>query len=105
MNAVWSDMSEHVRLREQSDAKVVEKMPYISEEGRVTLRDIKRKHGLSTNAVAAIACVEPSLVYFMEVRGALSRKDVEKILGGISRVTGQNYSVETVGGYWIKQEE
>ncbi|GAC1568846.1 MAG: hypothetical protein NVS3B14_20010 [Ktedonobacteraceae bacterium] len=79
-------------------------MPYISEEGKVTLRDIKRKHGLSTYAIAAIACVEPSLVYWMEERGALSRKDVEKILGGISRVTGQNYSVETVGGYWIKKE-
>jgi len=77
-------------------------VPYISEEGKVTLRDIKRKHGLSTYAVAAIACVEPSLVYLMEERGALSLKDVEKILGSISRVTGQTYSVETVGGYWIK---
>ena len=35
-------------------------MPYISEEGKVTLLDSKRRHGLSTNAVAAIACVEPS---------------------------------------------
>jgi len=80
-------------------------MPYISEEGKVTLLDIKRKHGLSTNAIAAIACVEPSLVYCMEQRGVMSIHDLEKILGGISRVTGQNYSVETVGGYWIKQEE
>ena len=31
-------------------------MPYISEEGRVTLLAIKRKHGLSTYAEAAIAC-------------------------------------------------
>ncbi len=80
-------------------------MPYISEEGKVTLLDIKRKHGLSTYAVAAIACVEPSIVYCMEQRGALSKKDLEKILGGLSRVTGQNYSMETVGGYWVKQEE
>lgn len=79
-------------------------MPYISEEGRVTLQDIKRKHCLSTLAVAAIASVEPSLVYWMERGGALSRKDVDKILGRLSDVTGQDYSVETVGGYWVEQE-
>ncbi len=52
-------------------------MPYISEEGKVTLLDIKRKHGLSTCAVAAIACVEPSTVYCMEQGGALSKKDLK----------------------------
>lgn len=80
-------------------------MPYISEEGKMTLLDIKRKHGLSTNAIAAIAGVEPSLVYWMEQRGILLKKDLEKILGGISRVTGQNYSMETVGGYWVSIEK
>jgi hypothetical protein len=80
-------------------------MPYISEEGKVTLLDIKRKHGLSVYAIAAIAGVEPSLVYWMEQRGVLSKQDLEKILGGISRVTGQNYSMETVGGYWVKIEK
>ncbi len=80
-------------------------MPYVSEEGRVTLQDIKRKHRLSTLAVAAIASVEPSLVYCMERGGALPRKDVDRILGRLSDVTGQDYSVETVGGYWIEQED
>ena len=42
-------------------------MPYISEEGKMTLLDIKRKHGLSTNAIAAIAGVEPSLVYWVKI--------------------------------------
>ncbi len=79
-------------------------MPYISEEGKITLRDLKRKHNLSTIAIAAIANSEPGLVYQMEQRGSLSKKDVEKILGRLSQVTGQDYSVETVGGYWIKQE-
>ena len=80
-------------------------MPYISEEGKVTLLDIKRRHGLSTNAIAAIAGVEPSLVYWMEQRGILLKKDLEKILGGISWVTGQNYSMDTVGGYWVSIEK
>jgi hypothetical protein len=71
----------------------------------VTLPDIKRKHGRSTNAIATIACVEPSLVYCLEQRGAVSKHDLEKILGGISRVTGQNYSMQTVGGYWVKVEK
>ena len=79
-------------------------MPYISEEGKITLRDLKRKHYLSTVAIAAIANVEPGLVYWMERGGALSKKDVEKILESLSQVTGQDYSVETVGGYWIKGE-
>ena len=79
-------------------------MPYISEEGKITLRDLKRKHNLSTYAIAAIANVEPSLIYWMERGGSLSKKDVEKILEHLSQVTGQEYSVETVGGYWIKEE-
>jgi hypothetical protein len=80
-------------------------MPYISAEGKMTLREIKQKHKLSTLAIAAIACVEPSLVYWMEQRGALSRRDVEQILGRLSAVTGEHYSLETVGGYWLKQED
>ena len=80
-------------------------MPYISEEGKMTLREIKQKHKLSNLAVAAIAGVEPSLVYCLEQGGALSRKDVEQILGRLSAVTGEHYSLETVGGYWLRQED
>ncbi|HVB25647.1 MAG TPA: hypothetical protein VNG51_27170 [Ktedonobacteraceae bacterium] len=79
-------------------------MPYISEEGKITLRELKRKHNLSTYVIAAIANVEPSLVYWMEQGGALPKRDVENILQRLSQVTGQNYSIETVGGYWIKEE-
>jgi hypothetical protein len=78
---------------------------YITEEGKITLRDIMRTYHLSTYAVAAIAFVDTSLVYCMERGGALSKKDVEKILGSLSQVTGQNYSTETVGGYWIREKE
>ena len=80
-------------------------MPYISEEGKMTLREVKQKHHLNTLTVAAIACVEPGLVYWMEQGGALSRKDVEQILGRLSEVTGQHYSLETVGGYWLLPED
>ncbi len=80
-------------------------MPYVGEEGKLTLREIERKHHLSTLAVAAIACVEPSLVYRMEQGGALSHRQVERILGGLSQVTSQHYTLETVGGYWVQQEE
>ncbi len=80
-------------------------MPYISEEGKTTLRDIKQKYHLSTYAISAIAYVEPGLVYRMEQGGALSRKNVEKILLRLAEVTGQDYSIETVGGYWITGEE
>ncbi len=55
--------------------------------------------------VAAIAFVDTSLVYCMERGGALAKKDAEKILGRLSQVTGQNYSMETVGGYWIWEKE
>jgi hypothetical protein len=80
-------------------------MPYIGNEGKMTLREIKQKHKLSTVAVATIAGVEPRLVYWMEQGGALSRKDVEQILGRLSAVTSEHYSLETVGGYWLKQED
>jgi len=87
------------------DLKAVASAPQEGEEGKVTLLDIKRRHGLSTYAIAAVAGVEPGLVYWMEQRGILLQKDLEKILGGISRVTGQNYSMETVGGYWVSIEK
>lgn len=80
-------------------------MPYISEEGKLTLRDIKRTYNLSNYAIAAIAYVEPKLVNMMEQRGALTKREVEKILGRLALVTGQDYSMETVGGYWVKEEE
>lgn len=69
------------------------------------IRKIKAKHGLSTLAVAAIAYVEPRTVYLMASKGCLHVKDVDRILGSLSRVTGQVYSRETVGGYWVRFEE
>jgi ribosome-binding protein aMBF1 (putative translation factor) len=80
-------------------------MPYISEEDKTTLRDIKRQYGLSTYAIAAIAFVEPGIIYRLEQGGALPQKQVEYILRRLSEVTGQHYSMETVGGYWIEREE
>ena len=80
-------------------------MPYISEEGKTTLRGIKRQYRLSTYAIAAIAFVEPSIIYRLEQGGVLPKKQIEHILSRLSEVTGQNYSIETVGGYWIEQEE
>lgn len=77
-------------------------MAYFNEDGKTTLRDIKRRFNLNTHAVAAIAFVDPSLVYTMEQGGLLKRKEVEQILRRLSEVTGQNYSIETVGGYWIE---
>ena len=79
-------------------------MPYISEEGKVTLQDIKRRYNLSNYAIAAIAYVEPKLVNLMDSRGALTKKEIEQILGRLAIVTGQDYSLETVGGYWLKEE-
>ena len=79
-------------------------MPYISEEGKVTLQDIKRRYNLSNYAIAAIAYVEPQLVNLLDQHGALTKKEIEQILGRLSVVTGQNYSLETVGGYWLKEE-
>ncbi len=79
-------------------------MPYISEEGKITLRAIERRYRLSTYAVANIAFVDASVVYHMEQGGPLPAKTVEQILRRLSEVTGQNYSMETVGGYWIEKE-
>ena len=61
-------------------------MPYIGEENRLTLQAIKKLHGLSTDAIAAIACINVSKVYDMERGGYLSEKDIDLILGALSRV-------------------
>ena len=79
-------------------------MPYISDEHRLTLRKIKELHNLSTIAIAAIAGVEPPLIYNMERGMVLKVRDVDKILSALSRVTGKLYSRDTVGGYWVHEE-
>lgn len=79
-------------------------VPYISEEGKITLRDIERRYRLSTYAVASIAFVEAGVIYHLERGGPLPAKVVERILRRLSEVTGQDYSMETVGGYWIEKE-
>lgn len=80
-------------------------MPYISEEGKMTLRDIERTYRLSTYAIANIAFVDASVIYRMEQGGPLPAKVIEHILRRLSEVTGQNYSMQTVGGYWIEKDE
>jgi hypothetical protein len=79
-------------------------VPYISEEGKITLRAIERRYRLSTHAVASIAFVDASVIYCLEQGGPLPVKVVEQILRRLSEVTGQDYSMETVGGYWIEKE-
>ena len=80
-------------------------MPYISEEDKMTLRDIERTYHLSPYAIANIAFVDISVIYRMEQGGPLPTKVVEHILRRLSEVTGQDYSMATVGGYWIEKEE
>lgn len=76
-------------------------MSCISGEGKLTLREVERKHNLGALAVAAIACVEPSMVYRMEQGGSLAREEAERILRSLSQVTCQHCTSETVGGCWV----
>ena len=64
---------------------------YISKAGGMSLRKIKEKYGLSTLAVAAIACVEASKAYLMESNRCLDVRDVALILRSLSLVRGQGY--------------
>jgi hypothetical protein len=67
----------------------------------MSLRKIKEKYGLSTLAVAAIACVEASKAYLMESNRCLDVRDMALILRSLSLVRGQGYDRETVGEYWF----
>ena len=61
-------------------------------------RGIERRHASSAPTVAAIACVEPKLVYLTERGGTLSRAEVERTLRRLSQVSGLWHWSETVGG-------
>lgn len=81
------------------------KITHIPPDERITLRDIKIKYHLSTMALAAIANVDISIVWTMESRGLVDGKVADKILAALSRVTGQCYKRETVGGYWVQDKD
>ncbi len=75
-------------------------MPYIPEENHCTLQQIREKHGLSMEVIAAIANVHISKVWLLENSGYLSEQDVDKILTTLSHITGEVYIRNMIGGYW-----
>lgn len=75
-------------------------MPYISEENRLTLRKIRERHGLSMDIIAASAEISISKVWLLENSGYLPERDIDTILAVLSRITGEHYTRNNVGGYW-----
>jgi hypothetical protein len=73
-----------------------EALAVISQERAVKLPPLKQEPNQTI-----MAC--PYLSIFRRT-GVLSRKNVDRVLGRLSELTGQDYSVETVGGYWIEKE-
>ncbi len=80
-------------------------MPYISEENRFTLQNIREKHGLSMAIIAENANIAISKVWLLENCGYLPERDVDAILAALSHITGEVYTRNTVGGYWTGGKE
>lgn len=66
-----------------------------------TLQQIRREHDITSRAVAEEACVDFSTEYLLEIGGAVERDDALKILQAFSVLTGEQCTVDTVGGLCI----
>jgi hypothetical protein len=60
------------------------------------MRDIRRKYGLTSRAVADAAGVELQIEYLLEIGGLVSKQEVEKMLEALSRLTGEHFTTENV---------
>jgi len=70
-------------------------------ENKPKIRDIRRKYGLTSRAVADAAGVELQTEYLLEIGGLVSSGEIEKVLDALSRLTGELFTSENVGGLCI----
>ena len=69
-----------------------------------TLRHIRDHHQLDLLELARAANVDPITIYLMEHRGHLHRADADRVLATVSFLTGQFYTRDNVGGFFLYHE-
>ncbi len=63
-----------------------------------TIQQIRREYNLTSRVVAATANVEFSTEYLLEIGAFVEQRDALKVLQALSTLTGEQYTLENVGG-------
>lgn len=66
-----------------------------------TIQQIRRKHNLTSRIVAATANIDFHTEYRLEIGAFVDQRDVLKILQALSTLTGEQYTLENVGGLCV----
>jgi hypothetical protein len=66
-----------------------------------TIQQIRRKYSLTARVVATTAKVEFGTEYLLEIGGFVEQIDALKVLQALSTLTGENYTLENVGGLCV----
>ena len=71
-------------------------------EGLPTLQETRRAHGLTSRAVAEEAGVPLRVEYLLEIGGAVSRAEAQRVLQALSRLTQTPYTEKDFQGLCIR---
>jgi hypothetical protein len=66
-----------------------------------TIQQIRRKHDLTSRIVATTANVEFHTEYLLEIGAFVDQGDVLKVLQALSILTGEQYTLDNVGGLCV----
>ena len=66
-----------------------------------TIQQIRREHHLTSRVVAATANVEFRTEYLLEIGAFVDHADALKVLQALSTLTGEQYTLENVGGLCV----
>ena len=66
-----------------------------------TIQQIRRKHDLTSRAVAVTADVDFRTEYLLEIGAFVDQGDALKVLHALSMLTGEHYTLENVSGLCV----
>jgi hypothetical protein len=72
--------------------------------GQQTFLQIRGAHNLSLEAIAEAAQVPIEDIYYLEAGVPYPQAFITKVLGALSKLTGENYTLENVGSIYPIEE-
>jgi hypothetical protein len=70
-----------------------------------TFLEIRTAYNLRLEAIAEVAQVPIEDIYYLEAGVSYPKAFITKVLGALSELTGENYTLENVGSIYPIEEE
>lgn len=69
-----------------------------------TFLQIRATWGIEIEAIAQLAEMKPEDVYYLEAGCFYDQASIERVLVALSTLTGEHYTLETVGGIYVQAQ-